>query len=172
MNEINSDEKVFSTLSESYSLERCQSTSPILKFQKLSEDSILPQRNNKECCIGDSGYDVFAINNIVIPARTNIRVDIGLRVAYINAGYWIRVESRSGLFFKNGVSVFNGIIDCSYRGELGISLINNSDKDYSVTKGDRIAQLIMYKLIEPEISWSDSIDDTNRGSNGFGSSGI
>ena len=75
------------------------------------------------------------------------------------------------MFFKYGITSFFGVIDCSYRGKLGISLINNTQVDYNVKKGDRIAQLVVYKLIEPETCWVESKDITSRGEKGFGSSG-
>lgn len=69
-------------------------------------------------------------------------------------------------FFANGLCVHN-----CYRGKLGAALINNSNYDYHVNKGDRIAQLVIYKLIEPEISWTQNKTETVRGVKGFGSSG-
>lgn len=69
-------------------------------------------------------------------------------------------------FFANNLCVHN-----CYRGKLGISLINNTQVDYNVKKGDRIAQLAVYKLIEPETCWVESKDITSRGEKGFGSSG-
>ena len=69
-------------------------------------------------------------------------------------------------FFANKLCVHN-----CYRGKLGASLINNTDNCYTVKKGDRIAQLVIYKLIEPEISWAETKNQTSRGENGFGSSG-
>jgi deoxyuridine 5'-triphosphate nucleotidohydrolase len=140
-------------------------------FVKTHEDARLPERNNKEPLTGDTGYDVYAVEDALIPANGTANVPIGLDIGYITPGYWIRVESRSGMFFKHGITSFFGVIDCSYRGKLGISLINNTQIDYNVKKGDRIAQLAVYKLIEPETCWAESKDVTSRGDKGFGSSG-
>jgi deoxyuridine 5'-triphosphate nucleotidohydrolase len=140
-------------------------------FIKTHELARLPERNNKQRFTGDSGYDVYSVEDVIIPAKSSNVVPIGLDVAYIEAGYWIRVESRSGLFFKHGISIFNGIIDNSFRGGLKISLLNNSIQDYGVKSGDRIAQLVMYNLIEPDIRWMDAKVETVRGEKGFGSSG-
>lgn len=144
---------------------------PRITFIKTHEDAKLPQRNNKEPLIGDSGYDIYAVEDAIIPAQSTEVVQVGLEIGYIEPGYWIRVESRSGLFFKHRITSFFGVIDNGYRGKLGISLINNGLEDYKVLKGDRIAQLVVYNLIEPDISWTDTKNETSRGVKGFGESG-
>jgi dUTP pyrophosphatase len=140
-------------------------------FVKTHEDARLPERNNKTPLIGDSGYDVYAVEDAVIPANNTANVAIGLELGFITPGYWIRVESRSGMFFKHGITSFCGIIDAGFRGRISIALINNTNVDYHVKKGDRISQLVIYKLIEPETCWAESKDITSRGEKGFGSSG-
>lgn len=142
-----------------------------IAFIKAHELARLPERNNKQPFTGDSGYDVYSVENVIITAKSTNVVPIGLEIAYIDPGYWSRVESRSGLFFKHGITSFPGVIDNAFRGSLKISLINNSDEDYEVKIGDRIAQLVIYKLIEPEIRWMDAKIETVRNGNGFGSSG-
>jgi len=142
-----------------------------ISFVKTHENARLPERNNKEPLVGDTGYDIYSVENVWIKPHSTITVPIGLEIAYIQKGYWIRIESRSGMFFRNGITAFPGVIDCSYRGELGAALINNTDTGYHVNAGDRIAQLVVYKLIEPTISWSINKEETVRGNKGFGSSG-
>lgn len=142
-----------------------------ISFIKTEPDARLPERNNKEPLIGDTGYDVYALEDKLIPAGESTQVYIGLEVAFIEKGYWISVGSRSGLFFKHGIMAFAGVIDCSYRGKIGISLINHSKNDYEVKKFDRIAQLVVHKLVEAEIDWADEKHETNRLDKGFGSSG-
>jgi dUTP pyrophosphatase len=142
-----------------------------IKFVKTHENARLPQRNNNEPLIGDTGYDIYAVEDVDIRPHSTITVPIGLDIGYIEKGYWIRIESRSGLFFKHGITAFPGVIDCSYRGKLGAALVNNTDTPYMVMKGDRIAQLVVYKLLEPLIEWAESKEETSRGDKGFGSSG-
>jgi dUTP pyrophosphatase len=143
-----------------------------ISFIKTHPDAQLPKRNNDQLDgTGDTGYDVYAVEDAVIPAHSTGVVEVGLEIGYIEPGYWIRVESRSGLFFKYNITCFFGIIDNGYTGVLGISLINNGLHDYQVKKGDRIAQLVVYKLIEPKINWIEKKQETNRGQKGFGSSG-
>lgn len=140
-------------------------------FYKTHPDAILPERNYKDTLTGDSGYDVTAVEETVIPARGAVVVPVGLKLAYIPPGFWIRIESRSGLQFKHGLQAFNGIIDSSYRGDMGIRMLNHSDSNYTVKKGDRVAQLVLYPLIALESDFAEQIQETERGEKGFGSSG-
>lgn len=144
---------------------------PSIHFQKIHDLAKLPTRNNHQHLVGDTGYDIYSVEDITVPANSTCKVDVGLKIGYISPGYWIRVESRSGLYFKHSITAFPGVIDNGYRGNLGISLVNNSNTPYEVKKGDRIAQLVVYNIIEPEINWTTSISETARGENGFGSSG-
>lgn len=140
-------------------------------FYKTHPDAVLPERNHKDSLTGDSGYDVTAVEDTVIPARGAVVVPVGLKLAYIPPGFWIRIESRSGLQFKHGLQAFNGIIDSSYRGDMGIRMLNHSDNDYIVKKGDRVAQLVLYPLIALESDFAEQVQETERGEKGFGSSG-
>lgn len=120
---------------------------------------------------GDTGYDIFAVEDKIIPARGSAVVDTGVEVAYISPGFWFAILPRSGLGFKHGLQPHLGVIDNPFRGGLGVKLYNFSDITYEVKRGDRIAQIIFYPIIEPTINWSDEKIETNRGENGFGSSG-
>lgn len=147
------------------------STEIKISFVKTHENARLPQRNNNEPLVGDTGYDIYAVEDVNILPHSTITVPIGLDIGFIEKGYWIRIESRSGMFFRHGITAFPGVIDCSYRGKLGAALINNTDTPYIVKAGDRIAQLVVYKLLEPSIFWAETKDQTVRGDKGFGSSG-
>lgn len=140
-------------------------------FYKTHPDAVLPRRNHNENLTGDSGYDVTAVEDTVIPARGAAVVPVGLKLAHVPPGFWIRIESRSGLQFKHSLQAFNGIIDNQYRGDMGIRVLNHSDKDYTAKKGDRIAQLVLYPLISLETDFAEQIQETERGEKGFGSSG-
>jgi len=142
-----------------------------IQFVKTHVDAVLPAQNHTDPLCGDSGLDVTSVTDAVIPARGAAMVEVGLQLGYISPGYWIRVESRSGLQFKHGISAFNGIIDNPYRGNMGIRLLNNTDTDYQVKKGDRIAQFVVYPLVAATTGFIDEPTETSRGSKGFGSSG-
>lgn len=137
-----------------------------LKFEKTHEDAKLPFKKRDE----DTGWDVFSIEDKVIPARGSAVVDVGLNLAYITPGCWIMIGTRSGMGFKHGLMCHAGIVDNLYRGGLGIKLYNLSDTDYQVQKGDRIAQLIVFENFNTTVEFGE-VENTDRGDNGFGSSG-
>lgn len=137
-----------------------------IKFKRVHPDAKLPTKNNAS----DTGYDVSAVETKWIAARGSNVIDVGLNFAYITPGFWVKVEGRSGLGFKHGISPHPGIIDQEYRGPAGIKLYNNTDEDYCVRAGDRIAQFVIYKNYNVLIEEGE-IEDTIRGDKGFGSSG-
>tara|TARA_R110000824_G_scaffold287854_2_gene475905 strand:+ start:11811 stop:12242 length:432 start_codon:yes stop_codon:yes gene_type:complete len=137
-----------------------------VKFQKTNVYAVIPSKNDEN----DTGLDVSSVEDRVIPARGSAVVNVGLRFAYIDHGFWIKVEGRSGLGFKHGIIPHPGIIDQGYRGDAGIKLYNNTDTDYEVKSGDRIAQFVVYRNYNVEVSEGD-IMESKRGGKGFGSSG-
>ena len=140
--------------------------SPKMLFEKTHELAKLPTKNHKD----DAGWDVYAVEDVLIPSKQKKVVPVGLNLAYLEPGYWIRISSRSGLGFKHGITAFPGVIDNGYRGDMGILLTNSSDTDYQVKTGDRIAQLILHFNIDIEAGWGE-VQATTRGEKGFGSSG-
>jgi dUTP pyrophosphatase len=139
---------------------------PVLKFEKTHDLAKLPTKNHES----DTGYDVYSIEDKIIPAKGSAVVTVGLKFAYIPEGYWVKVESRSGLGFKHGILAHPGIIDCGYRGDAGVKLYNLTDKDYEVKAGDRIAQFVVYLNFSMPVEWG-KVEETERGEKGFGSSG-
>jgi dUTP pyrophosphatase len=138
-----------------------------IKFTKTNEDARIPTRNFDT----DTGFDIYSVETIDIPARGSTVVDVGLMFAYITPGYWIKIEGRSGLGFKYGITPHPGIIDQGYRGTAGIKLYNNTDTEYTVKRGERIAQLIVYRNYYVEMSEVENVEESERGAKGFGSSG-
>lgn len=138
-----------------------------LKFTKTHENAKLPQKNHAS----DTGYDVFCVEDKVIPARGSAVVDVGLKFAHIPFGTWIKVEGRSGLGFKHGIMPHPGIIDNGYRGDAGIKLYNMTDVDYHVKAGDRIAQFVMYPMMAASSVEFGEAQESDRGEKGFGASG-
>lgn len=139
---------------------------PVLKFKKTHELAKLPTKNHES----DTGYDVYSVEDKIIPARGSSVVEVGLKFAAIPEGYWVKVESRSGLGFKHGIFAHPGIIDAGYRGDAGVKLYNLTDIDYQVKIGDRIAQFAIYFNLSMPVEWGE-IEDSSRGEKGFGSSG-
>ena len=137
----------------------------VVKFKKTNDKAVIPSKNNES----DTGLDVTSVEDKVIPARGSAVVDVGLKFAFIDLGFWVKVEGRSGLGFKHGIIPHPGIIDQGYRGDAGIKLYNNTDKDYEVKAGDRIAQFVVYRNYPVEISEGEIVESA-RGEKGFGSS--
>lgn len=137
-----------------------------VKIQKIREDALLPEYAHPS----DAGADIFAIEDISIaPHKTEI-VKTGLKVA-IPAGYEIQIRPRSGLSLKTSLRVANapGTIDSDYRGEVGVIIENTGNLTQTIFKGDKIAQMVIAPV--PMIVWevTDSLDETERGEGGFGS---
>lgn len=142
-----------------------------IKVVKNHPDAVLPSANNKESGTGDTGYDLTAVESVWIPPGTSRVVEVGLTLADVTPGYWVKIEPRSGLGFKNSIQPHLGVIDNGYRGDLGVKLYNfHETKDLQVKPGDKIAQLIVYPLIQPTFEFTDEVTDTTRGDKGFGSS--
>lgn len=122
---------------------------------------------------GAAGMDICAAESIVI--RTGRRAAIATGFAFaIPEGYEIQVRPRSGLAFKQGMTVLNtpGTIDSDYRGEIKVILVNLGDEDFQINKGDRIAQIIAAPVQRATMNEVENLDDTARGSGGFGSTGV
>jgi len=121
---------------------------------------------------GAAGMDVLAAENLILRPGARAAVGTGLAVA-IPPGYEIQVRPRSGLALKHGISVPNtpGTIDSDYRGELKVILINHSEDNFTIHRGDRIAQLVVSPVTLAVWDEVEVLDDTARGSGGFGSTG-
>lgn len=144
-------------------------TPPTLGVRLNSPLAKLPTRGS----LGAAGYDLYAANPepIVIPGQCGrALVPTGLQVV-LPPGTYGRVAPRSGLAVKKGVSIGAGVIDSDYTGEVGVLVVNQGGDDIAITAGERIAQLILERIITPEVVELDYVPDTQRGSGGFGSTG-
>ncbi|KAI8979560.1 dUTPase-like protein [Mycotypha africana] len=137
-----------------------------LLIKRLSEHAKLPTRGSAAA----AGYDLYCAHDITIPAKgkTIVATDISLAIPM---GHYGRVAPRSGLASKHHLDTGAGVIDADYRGPLGVLLFNFSDIDYQVKRGDRIAQLIIEKISTPEVVEVESLEESERGHGGFGSTG-
>jgi len=124
---------------------------------------------------GSAGMDVYAalVEPIELKAGTVEMVPTNLAIA-LPEGFECQVRSRSGLAAKNGVFCLNspGTIDSDYRGEIKVILANFSKENFIINRGDRIAQLVVAQYSQVNWAESDTIDDTERGAGGFGSTGV
>eukprot|EP00026_Physarum_polycephalum_P018445 Phypoly_transcript_20038.p1 GENE.Phypoly_transcript_20038~~Phypoly_transcript_20038.p1 ORF type:complete len:169 (+),score=27.83 Phypoly_transcript_20038:61-507(+) len=139
----------------------------VLKVKRLSEFATLPVRATKQA----AGYDLSSAQDTILKAKGKGLVMTDLAIA-VPEGYYGRVAPRSGLAWKNHIDVGAGVIDCDYRGNLGVVLFNHSDVDFTISRGDRIAQLLLEKIVTPEVQEVEDLDATVRGAGGFGSTQI
>ena len=140
-------------------------------IKRLSKDVSLPKYET----VGSSGVDLAAnvSENIEIkPGQTEV-IPTGLAVS-IPKNFEIQIRPRSGLAAKNQISVLNtpGTIDADYRGEIKVILINHGNKSFIIEKGLRIAQMVLCPIIKANLKEVETLDETHRGSGGFGSTGI
>lgn len=110
---------------------------------------------------------------ITLAASQRALIPTGIAIALPSAAYVALVFARSGLGIKKGICLSNGVgvIDSDYRGEIGVGLVNLSQESYTIQPGDRIAQLMVVPVVQPQITLTDTLDETERGTGGFGSTG-
>jgi len=139
-----------------------------IQVRKLHPEARLPHRAHE----GDGGADLHSVEQITIPPGERREVGTGIALA-IPQGYAGFVQPRSGLAFRHGIMVVNspGLIDAGYRGEVRVSLYNSGTEPFAIAVGDRIAQLVIQRVETPGFSVVEELDETGRGSGGFGSTG-
>ena len=140
-----------------------------LRVKRLSENAILPVRGSDLA----AGYDLASAEEVLIPAHGKAIAKTDLAMA-IPVGHYGRIAPRSGFSWKKHTDIGAGVIDADYRGNVGVVIFNHSDQDITVSQGDRVAQLILEKCSTPDVEdvEDDDLDETNRGEEGFGSTGM
>jgi dUTP pyrophosphatase len=134
----------------------------------MRPEARLPVRSTS----GSAGYDICSAVEIVIPAGKHAMVPTGIAIS-MPKELEAQIRPRSGLAAKHGIGVLNspGTIDSDYRGEICIILINHGDEDFHIEPGMRIAQMVFAKVTEVDFKQTDSLEESARGSGGFGSTG-
>ena len=132
---------------------------------KLDEGAFMPERAHE----WDAGLDLRAMENKLVPARGSAIFDTGVHVelAPFTAGF---LKSKSGLNVKHNLTS-DGVVDVGYTGSICVKLYNHGDTDYMVHRGDKISQLVVVDIRIPHLKIVDELDETERGNNGFGSTG-
>jgi dUTP pyrophosphatase len=122
---------------------------------------------------GAAGMDLRAAEPVVLKTGSRCLMPTGFAIA-LPEGFEAQVRPRSGLAVKHGVTVLNspGTIDCDYRGEIKVPLINHGQRDFIIARGDRIAQMVIAAITKALWIEVSSLAETQRGAGGFGSSGI
>ncbi|PFH59761.1 hypothetical protein XA68_11916 [Ophiocordyceps unilateralis] len=141
-------------------------SAPALQVKKLSDKARLPTRGSAFA----AGYDLYAAHDTVIPGRGKALVDTDISIA-VPAGTYGRVAPRSGLASKNFIDTGAGVIDADYRGPVKVLLFNHADAGYEVKQGDRVAQLVLERIVTPDVVEVEELEESVRGAGGFGSTG-
>jgi len=137
-----------------------------IKIKRLSPKAIIPERSKQS----DAGYDLHSIEALPLLPMSREAVSVGFAIE-IPKGYYGRIAPRSGLAVRAGIDVLAGVVDSGYRNEIKVVMINLGQGLVSVEEGDRIAQLIIEKCHDVEWEETDELSDSDRGEDGFGSSG-
>lgn len=141
-----------------------------IQVKKVNENAILPSR----ATVSSAGADLYAclVEDVVIKPSERLLIPTGIAMA-IPEGYGGFIFPRSGTASKYGISLSNcvGVVDSDYRGEVKIAIINHSGESYTVKNGDRIAQMVIMAVDLCNYTEYDSLDETQRGEGGFGSTG-
>jgi len=140
-----------------------------IKIKKIKESAILPHYAHE----GDAGVDLYSTEDYVLKPGQRILVSTGLSMA-IPKGYEAQIRPKSGLALKHGITTCNnpGTIDSGYRGEIRVIVINHGAEEFKIEKGTKIAQMIFNKVEEAEFEEVEELDNTKRGEEGFGSTGL
>jgi dUTP pyrophosphatase len=137
-----------------------------IRIKKMHPDARIPAYAHK----GDAGMDLYTVEPFELEPGERKSVPLGLSIE-IPEGHVGLIWDKSGLSHKYGIKNFGGVIDSGYRGEVHAGIMNLSDKFFSFEKGHKIAQLLIQKIENIEFEETDELSDTDRGQNGFGSSG-
>jgi|TARA_R110001592_G_scaffold329372_1_gene611135 dUTP pyrophosphatase len=149
----------------------------ILNYEFFSEPKLYIKYNNKYAQMPyratkeSAGLDLFSCDDGIIEAHSKKMIDIGISIK-IPIGYYGRIAPRSGLTIKNSIDVGAGVIDSDYRGNVSVILFNHGDEKFIFKKCDKLAQLIIEKIALVNVVTLTSLDYTERGVRGFGSTGI
>ena len=144
-----------------------------VKIQRIqgNEDLPLPRYMSS----GASGMDLFAAvtDTVIIPLMEVAVIPLGIKIA-LPDGFEAQIRPRSGLAARHGITTLNspGTVDSDYRGEIRVILINFGKEPFAVNRGDRIAQMIITRVARATLMEQDSLEDTKRGSGGFGHTGL
>ena len=138
-----------------------------MQVKRLRDGSVVPTKAYR----GDAGWDLYAVEDGEIAPTERLLVGTGIAIA-IPEGFYGRIADRSSMAYKFGMHVLAGVVDHGYRNEVKVLLVNLSTQIFSFKKGDRIAQLIVTPINSDSLLEVDTLDETQRGLGGFGSSGM
>ena len=138
-----------------------------IKIKKLNPEAIIPSYAHP----GDAGLDLYSVEDLVLNPGERATIATGLAIE-LPEGYVSLIWDKSGLASKNGIKTMGGVIEHTYRGEYKIIMFNSSKEKFEIKKCQKIAQLLVQPIITVEIEEVSELNDTSRGTGGFGSTGL
>jgi len=138
-----------------------------IRIKKMREDATMPSYAHP----GDAGIDLYAAEFTALAEKKWVKIPVGFAVE-IPKGYVGLIWDKSGLSMQHGLKVLGGVIDSGYRGEIQVGILNLGFESHVFDKGDKIAQLLIQPIVHGNLIEAEELnDDTERGTDGFGSTG-
>ena len=138
----------------------------MFQVKKIVSHAVIPKRATE----GSAGLDISSSVDTVVPSQKWLAVPTGISITVPKYCY-ARIAPRSGLTFKYGIQIGAGVVDSDYTGEIKVIMFNHGENDFNIKTGDRIAQLILEKILTNELEEVEELVKTDRGAGGFGSTG-
>ena len=143
----------------------------ILRIKKLRSNAVVPKR----ATAGSAGMDLYACidNAVTVMPHECVKIPTGIAIALPSADFGAFIFARSGLSINHGLAPANcvGVVDSDYRGEVIVGLVNQFNEPYTVEPGERVAQMVIMPVSLMDVQECENLDETERGSGGFGSTG-
>ena len=148
-------------------------SNPVCKFKKLPHGDDLPLPSYESAAAAGMDLRAAVKNPVTLQPGERLLVPAGFQMA-IPKGYEAQIRPRSGLAYKHGITMLNtpGTIDSDYRGEVKVLAIHHGEEEFTISHGDRIAQMVIAPVSQAKIHEVQSLDETERSEGGFGSTGI
>ena len=139
-----------------------------IRIKKIRDNAVTPRYEHD----GDAGMDLYAVEDSILRPGQRKLIPTGFQVE-VPKGHEMQIRPKSGLALKHGITVLNtpGTVDSCYRGEVGVIILNTSDRDYEVNAGEKVAQAVIARVEKAVVEEVEELTETQRGAGGFGSTG-
>ena len=137
-----------------------------VKVKKLKENAVVPSYAHD----GDAAMDLCSAEDYVVLAGKRQLVSTGIAME-LPAGYWANIRGKSGLAYKKGISILGGVIECTYRREYEVVVLNTGDQDFVIKAGDKVAQVVIAPVATADVEVVEELSDSVRGDGAWGSTG-
>ncbi len=137
-----------------------------INAKRLKDNAILPKYAHD----GDAGMDLYSTERYTVKQGERVLISTGIAME-LPEGYFASIRGKSGLALNYGIAILGGVIEWTYRGEYKVIVLNTGDKDFEISPGDKIAQVVISPVASAEVFEVKELGDTSRGEGGFGSTG-